>query len=90
MCQKVAHTILFYVYHDHTFVNCKILAKIHLTKTMCIVCQYYTLTHIIIIISLIVASPLIIIHFLSLEGADLLKEGCAGQTTSHRLCGASH
>jgi hypothetical protein len=26
---------------------------------------------------------------LSLEDADLLKEGCTGQTTSHRLCWAS-
>ena len=66
MCQKVAHTILlFYVYRNHTFVYPKILAKIHSTKTMCIN-QCYTLTHIILIISLIFISPSIIIHFLLL------------------------
>ena len=67
MCQKVAHTIfLFYVYRDHTFVYREILAKIHSTETMCIKRQYYSLTHIISIISLIVISPSIIICFLLL------------------------
>ena len=67
MCQKVAHTILLcYVYRDHTFVYPKILAKIHSTKTMCIKHQYYSLTHIIFILSWIVISPSIIIRFLLL------------------------
>jgi len=67
MCQKLAHTILLcYVYRDHTFVYREILAKIHSTETMCVKHQYYSLTHIISIISLIVISPLIIIRFLLL------------------------
>ena len=67
MCQNVAHTtLLFFVYRDHTFVYREILAKIHLTETMCVKHQYYSLTHIILIISSIVISPLILIRFLLL------------------------
>ena len=44
----------------------EILAKIHSAEMMCVEYQCYTLTHIILIISLIVISHSIIIHFLLL------------------------